>query len=86
MNTDRVQAQFKRSHQSVNIHAISGITTRDGTGSKTEDPQEIVKSRLRGNWIKRDLEEIEKKAGYALSIDLAGSEHAPPYRDLRTAT
>ena len=41
MNTDRVQAQFKRSHQSVNIHAISGITTRDGAESKTGDLQEI---------------------------------------------
>ena len=30
MNTDRVQPQFKRSHQSVNIHAILGITTREG--------------------------------------------------------
>ena len=29
MNTDGVQPQFKRSQQSVNIHAISGITARD---------------------------------------------------------
>ena len=29
MNTDTVQTQFKRSHQSVNIHTILGITTRD---------------------------------------------------------
>ena len=29
MNTDGVQPQFKRSQQSVNIHAISGIAARD---------------------------------------------------------
>ena len=29
MNTDRVQPQFKRSHLSVNIQPVSGITTRE---------------------------------------------------------
>ena len=40
MNTDRVQPQLKRSHLSVNIQPVSGITTRqdlEETGQKTAE-------------------------------------------------